>query len=63
MKYAMWAACERFGVRPPGVKPDWDDMDVEAQADLLAYHQVAEHDETASSPFGGGKKGGKGRKR
>lgn len=55
MHYAIWQACERFGILPPGVKPKWEDNDSWTQALLLAYNQVAEHDFlemiSNSSPF------------
>ncbi len=43
--YAIWQACARFGVKPPGVKANWDDMGSMNQARLYAYNQVALHDE------------------
>lgn len=43
--YAIWRACERFGVKPPGVKSRWEDMTAEEQKLLIAYDQVASHDE------------------
>ena len=30
---------------PPDCKPAWDDCNVEAQAEIIAYHQVREHEE------------------
>lgn len=46
MEYAVWRACERSGLRFPGVgKPSWDDLNVWMQAKLLAYHQVREIEE------------------
>jgi hypothetical protein len=42
MEFAVWEACERFGIRPPGVKPSWDEMeeDIITQSLLLAYNQI-----------------------
>ena len=45
-QYAVWRACERLGIRPPGVKESWDDHAVEMQSIILAYDQVASHDES-----------------
>lgn len=48
-KYAIWKACERLRVNPPGLsavgRVNWDDLRPHQQADILAYHQIAEHDE------------------
>ena len=44
--FAIWRACERFGILPPDVKSSWDECDVIAQAHLLAYEQLQSHDET-----------------
>jgi len=38
--YAIWSACERFGIKPPGVKDTWEDCDVFTKANLLAYGQI-----------------------
>lgn len=44
--YAIWRACERLGIRPPGVKASWEDHATEMQALILAFDQVASHDES-----------------
>lgn len=44
-KYAIWSACERFGILPPDVKPNWDDNGAWAQANLIGYDQIRTHDE------------------
>jgi hypothetical protein len=44
-KYAIWSACERFGILPPDVKPEWDDNGAWAQAELIAYDMIKSHDE------------------
>lgn len=41
----MWSACARFGVKPPGVKDRWEDCDVQTQARLIAFDQLANHDD------------------
>jgi len=35
--YVVWRACERFGIKPPLVKENWDDMDWWTQQSLLQY--------------------------
>jgi hypothetical protein len=44
-EFSIWRACERFGVRPPGVKENWDTCTSVVQASLLAYSQLCEHDD------------------
>ena len=43
--YAIFRACERFNVRPPGIEAEWDEMDPWNQEILMAYHTIREHDE------------------
>lgn len=43
--YAIWRACERFGVCPPNVKQKWEDMDVETRSTLIAYNQIRESED------------------
>lgn len=40
MDYAIWRACERFGIRPPEVKASWDECNVMTHAALLSYDQI-----------------------
>lgn len=47
--YAVFRACERFGILPPTIKPDWDEMTSDQQALLIAYNQVREHEEVEMS--------------
>jgi len=42
----MFRACERFGVRPPGIKQSWEEMDCFSQADLIAYDEIRAIEET-----------------
>lgn len=44
VEYAMWRACEQFKILPPGCEASWDDCSVDAQAMLLAYSQLREHE-------------------
>lgn len=44
-EYAIWRACERFGVRPPGVEPGWDDCNVAARASIVAFDQIRQTEE------------------
>ena len=39
-KYAVWRACERFAIRPPGIPESLDEISPPALCDLLAYDQV-----------------------
>jgi hypothetical protein len=45
----MWAACQLFGILPPGVESGtqacWDSLDVMTQARLIAFYQTREHEE------------------
>jgi hypothetical protein len=43
--YAIWKACLRVGIRPPGVPQHWDDCGVVAQALILAFDQTCSHEE------------------
>jgi len=45
-EYALWNACRRLGILPPGVQPKWEDNGVQMQAMILAYDQTCSHDET-----------------
>ena len=49
--YAIYNACERFGILPPNVKPRWDDNETEDKANLLVYSQIRnlEHTEEVSA--------------
>lgn len=44
--YAIWRACERFGLKP---WEDWDDLPLDVKADMLAYNQIREHEEAEAS--------------
>lgn len=46
MEFAVWEACERFGIRPPGIKLSWDEMseDVISQSLLIAYNQIRDQE-------------------
>lgn len=45
MEYAIWRACERFGIRPPGTTVSWEDCNVMVQAALLSYDQIRQIEE------------------
>lgn len=45
MDYAVWRACERFRLCPPGVEEKWNDNNVVAQAMLLSYDQIRQIEE------------------
>ena len=39
-KYAVWRACERWHMKPPGVENGWDETHPWFQAHLIAYDQI-----------------------
>ena len=43
--YIIWKACERFNLIPPGVKKEWDNCSVLAQAMLLGYDDIRNREE------------------
>ena len=45
-EYAVWRACERLGIRPPGVKASWDECGLETQALIVAFDQTRSYDES-----------------
>lgn len=51
MDYAIWKACERFKIKPPGVKDEWEKCDIWAQASLIGYDQVRGKEETECIKF------------
>ena len=44
--YLIWRACERLGLMPPGLKEEFGDNNMWAQALIMAYHQIREIEET-----------------
>ena len=45
-KFRVFQACERFGIKPPGVDADsWDELSLGAKLDLLSYDDVRTFDE------------------
>jgi hypothetical protein len=45
MDYAIWRACERLGILPPGVESRWEDMSAWEQAYALGYHHIRDYEE------------------
>lgn len=43
--YAIWRACERFGILPPNISSNWNTLAVEEQSDMIAYSQIREIEE------------------
>ena len=39
-KYSIWRACERLGIRPPGIKAEWLDMEAPKHAEILASDEI-----------------------
>lgn len=44
--YSEWRACERLGIRPPNVKEDWDENDIETKANLLVYGLIRDTEDS-----------------
>jgi len=44
MEYSIWCACERFGIRPPGIKLSWREMEEDpiSQSLIIAFNQIRE---------------------
>ena len=61
-RYAIWCACERLGIRPPGVKPSWDECGLEERALILAFDQTRTFDcqEREAQLLGAGRPSGSG---
>lgn len=38
--YAIWRACERLNIPPPGIPGGWDDLDVITQSRIISYSQI-----------------------
>lgn len=45
MDFAIWRACERYGIRPPGCHDQFDDCPPWLQAMLIAYDQIRQTEE------------------
>jgi hypothetical protein len=43
--FAIWKACIRVGLRPPGLPDNWDECSSLQQALILGFDQVCEHDD------------------
>ena len=44
--YAIWRACERFNILPPDIMCNWNDNNVWGQAQLIAYEQIRNIEES-----------------
>lgn len=44
-EYAIWRACERLGIRQPGVQDSWEKNDVAMRETILAYSQIREEED------------------
>lgn len=40
-----WRACERFGIIPPDVKPEWDENTAWQHALMMSYNSIREQEE------------------
>lgn len=52
MLYAIWCACERFSVLPPGVKSRWEDCDDPTQMNMIAFNQIRTREELERAQIG-----------
>ena len=53
--YAVWKACLRCGIKPPGVAGSWDECSPVVQAQMIAFMEIAEYEFqgiVSSSPAG-----------
>ena len=41
----VWRSCERFGILPPNISMSWDNNNAVAQAYLVAYDEIRQHEE------------------
>lgn len=46
MLYAEWRACERFGIKPPGIADSWDKLTPIRKCELMSYDQIREIEDT-----------------
>lgn len=42
--YAVWKACLRCGVKPPGVAGSWNECSPVVQAQMIAFSEIAEYE-------------------
>ena len=45
--YQIWRVCERWGIRPEGVKDTFKDCPAWLQARLIAYEQIRQNEEVS----------------
>lgn len=43
--YTVWTACNRIGIRPPGIPESWDECNIKQQAQILAFDLIREKEE------------------
>lgn len=43
--FAIWKACILVGIRPPGLKPSWDECGADLQALIMGFAQLHDYDE------------------
>jgi len=51
LDYSVWKSCERVGIRPPGVKENFEDCDIWTQASILKYNDIREEEEAKRYEF------------
>lgn len=52
MAYAMFRACERFGIIPPNCKASWAEMHSWQHALLIGYDQIRQIEEVEMMQYG-----------
>ncbi len=45
MVFAIWRACERFGILPPGTTRQFDECNTWAQSMIVSYDQIRQIEE------------------
>ena len=48
----MWRVCERFSIRPPGIKDGWDNNTPWDIAQLLGYENIRAYEEIELAMLG-----------
>jgi len=48
----MWRVCERFCLRPPGIKENWDDNTPWDLAQLISYENIRGYEEIELATIG-----------
>lgn len=44
-EYWIWRACERFKIKPPGIKDNWNDIDYWTQIMMIEFERGREYED------------------